>query len=62
MHVVLYNAYKAYAPSVDVLWKERRDVEDNLIRVTSQIKELIAAKECYGSDECKIMIEYLCTS
>ena len=38
----LYNAYKINAPSVDVLWKECRDVEDNLIRVTSQIKELIA--------------------
>ena len=47
---LLYNAYKMNAPSVDVLRKERRDVEDNLTRVTSQIRELIAAKERYGSE------------
>ena len=31
-----YNAYEINAPSV--VWKEHCDVEDNLIRVTSQIK------------------------
>ena len=54
------------APLVDVLWKERCDAEDNLIRVTLQIKELIAAKERYGSEflryeACRIMIDYLRT-
>ena len=31
----LYNAYEMNASSVGVLWKERCDVEDNLIRVSS---------------------------